>query len=257
MLTYREIAGGFNPEVGFVPRRDYRMGSGFLMHYIRPERISWLREIRPHVSYNTFRSLGTGFEQSARLHVDSHFEFSTGAHFEPAFNWVREGLVDPFEISDGVVVEPGTYDGWEAAWRFNTDLSAPLSVRARLDAGHFLSGSRRSVSGELNYRHGSAAILGLRLDHNEVELAEGDFDVTLAAVRAGYFFTPGVSLQSLVQYSTQQENWSANVRLGWLNTAGTGLFIVYNEARGIQTLDGPLHRSLTIKYSRRFQIFRG
>jgi hypothetical protein len=257
MLTYREVAGDFNPEVGFVPRRDYRTGSGFLMHYVRPESISWLREIRPHVSYNTYRSLETGFEQSARLHVDSHFEFSTGAHFEPAFNWVREGLVNPFEISDGVVVEPGTYDGWEAAWRFNTDLSAPLSVRARLDAGHFLSGNRRSVSGELNYRHGSLATLGLRLDHNEVELAEGDFDVTLAAVRAGYFFTPRVSLQSLVQYSTQQENWSANIRLGWLNTAGTGLFIVYNDARGIQTLDGPLHRSLIIKYSRQFQVFRG
>ncbi|TVP48460.1 MAG: hypothetical protein EA350_03350 [Gemmatimonadales bacterium] len=257
MASYREVAGNFNPEVGFVSRRDYRTGSVFGMHYIRPERISWLREIRPHFSYNTFRSLETGFEQSARLHLDSHFEFSSGAHFEPAFNWVREGLVNPFEIVPGVVVEPGTYDGWEAAWRFNTDLSAPLSVRARLDAGHFLSGNRRAVSGELSYRHGSVATLGLRLDHNTVELAGGDFDVTLAAVRAGYFFTPRISLQSLVQYATQQDMWSANLRFGWQHTAGTGLFIVYNDARGIQTFDGPLYRSLIVKYSRQFQLFRG
>jgi hypothetical protein len=256
MATYREVGESFNPEVGFVSRRDYRMGSVFGMHYIRPERIHWLREIRPHVMYNTFRSLETGFEQSARLHVDSHFEFSSGAHFEPAFNWVREGLVRPFEIVDGVVVQPGTYDGWEAAWRFNTDLSAPFSVRARLDAGHFLSGSRRAVSGEATYRHGSVATLGLRLDHNQVELAEGDFDVTLAALRAGYFFTPRVSLQSLVQYATQQDMWSANVRFGWQHTAGTGLFVVYNDARGIQTLDGPLYRSLIVKYSRQVDLLR-
>lgn len=257
MATYREVAGDFNPEVGFLSRRDYRTGSVLGMHYVRPERISWLREIRPHFSYNTFRSLETGFEQSARLHLDSHFEFSSGAHFEPAFNWVREGLVNPFQIVEGVVVEPGTYDGWEAAWRFNTNLSAPFSMQARLDAGHFLSGNRRAVSGEVSYRHGSVATLGLRLDHNEVELSGGDFDVTLAALRAGYFFTPRISLQSLVQYATQQDMWSANLRFGWQQTAGTGLFIVYNDARGIQTLDGPLYRSLIIKYSRQFDLFRG
>ncbi len=256
MVTYREVAGDFNPEVGFLSRRDYRMGSGFFMHYIRPERISWLREIRPHASYNTFRSLETGFEQSARLHLDSHFEFSSGAHFEPAFNWVREGLERPFTIVEGVEVAPGTYDGWEAAWRFNTDLSAPLSLRARLDAGHFLSGQRRALSGEVAYRHGSVATLGVRLDHNQVELEEGDFDVTLAALRAGYFFTPRLSLQSLVQYATQQDTWSANVRLGWHHTAGTGLFVVYNDARGINALQGPLRRSLIVKYSHQFDLLR-
>ena len=256
MGTYREVGESFNPEVGFVSRRDYRMGSIFGMHYIRPDRIEWLREIRPHVMYNTYRSLVTGFEQSARVHLDSHFEFSSGAHFEPAFNWVREGLVRPFEIAEGVVIQPGTYDGWEAAWRFNTDRSAPFSVRAQVDAGHFLSGSRRALSGEATYRHGSVATVGLRLDHNQVELAEGEFDVTLAAVRAGYFFTPRVSLQSLVQYATQRNMWSANVRFGWQQTAGTGLFIVYNDAQGIQTLEGPLYRSLIVKYSRQMDLLR-
>jgi hypothetical protein len=256
-LTYRELGQNFNPEVGFVSRRDYRMGSAFLMTYHRPEgeRWSWIRELRPHVMYNTFRSLETGFEQSARVHVDSHVEFSNGALISPAFNWVREGLERPFLIAPGVEVQPGTYEGWEAAWRFNTDQSAPLSFDGGIDAGHFLSGSRKGGFGAVSYRHGSAVTVSFRVDHNQVDLDEGSFDVTLGSLRAGYFFTPRVYLQSLIQYADQLDTWSANVRFGWLHTAGSGLFVVLNEARGFNTLDGPLNRSLVVKYSRQLDVF--
>ena len=255
-LTYREVGQDFNPEVGFLSRRDYRTVSGFLMTYHQPqsETWGWLREIRPHVMYNTFRSLETGFEQSAWAHVDAHFELESGARFSPAFDWVREGLERPFAIAPGVEVQPGTYEGWQAAWRFNTNESAPLSLNGGIDAGHFLSGSRKGGFGALAYRHGSAATVSLRVDYNQVDLAEGSFDVTLGSLRAGYFFTPRIYLQSLVQYADQLDTWSANVRFGWLHTAGSGLFIVLNESRGFNTLEGPLARSLVIKYSRQFDL---
>ena len=256
LLTYREVGQDFNPEVGFVSRRDYRMYSGFLMTYHRPqgERWSWLREIRPHVMYNTFRSLEDGFEQSARVHVDSHFEFSNGALFSPAFDWVREGLQTPFLIAEGVEVQPGTYDGWTAAWRFNTDRSASFFLDGGIDAGHFLSGKRTGGFGAISYRRGAAATLSFRLDHNRVRLEEGEFDVNLASLRAGYFFTPRIYLQSLVQYADQLDTWSANVRFGWLQAGGAGLFVVLNEARGFNTLEGPLNRSVILKYSRQFDV---
>ncbi|MEX2530081.1 MAG: DUF5916 domain-containing protein [Gemmatimonadota bacterium] len=255
-VTFREVGQDFNPEVGFLSRRDYRMVSTLLMTYHRPERpgLEWLRELRPHVSYNTYRSLETGFEQSARAHVDSHVEFSNGALFSPAFNWVREGLERPFPIAPEVEVQPGTYEGWEAAWRFNTDQSAPLSLDGGIDAGHFLSGSRKGGFGAVSYRHGSEATLSLRVDHNKVDLTEGSFDVTVGSLRAGYFFTPRIYLQSLVQYADQLDTWSANVRFGWLHTAGSGLFVVLNESRGLNTLGGPLNRSVVVKYSRQFEV---
>jgi hypothetical protein len=211
-----------------------------------------LRELRPHVSYNTFRNLQTGFEQSARVHVDSHVEFENGAFFSPAMDWVREGLTRPFRIAEGVTVAPGTYDGWTAAWRFNTDLSAPVSLDGGIDWGDFLSGERKGGFATVALRQGASATLALRVDHNRIRLAEGDFNVNLASLRAGYFFTPRTYLQSLVQYSDQADTWSANVRLGWLDTAGTGLFVVLNTAQGFGTLDGPQARSVVIKYTRQF-----
>ena len=113
----------------------------------------------------------------------------------------------------------------------------------RLDRGYVRSGAAFSTS--------------ISLDYNNVDLPEGDFETTLVGLNLGYFFTPRIYLQSLIQYSDQIDRLSANARFGWLNTAGTGLFIVYNEIQGIDQLDGPLGRSLTLKYTRQFNVLGG
>ena len=261
-LDFRVVGDDFNPEVGFLDRRGYRFGSGFIMHYIRPEAISWLREMRPHVSYRGFWDFD-GFQETGYVHIDSHFEAPNGAFFSPAFNWTREGLQEPFEISDGVVVASGTYDNWEAAWRFNTDESAALSLNGGIDVGGFLSGVRRGGSVSITGRQGAALAGVIRLSHNIVDLPEGEFDVTLLGLRLAYAFTPRIFVQSLVQYGSQSETWSGNLRFGWLNTAGTGLFVVYNERQkireweddnGILYREGPLDRALILKFTRQFDI---
>ena len=251
---WRDRAGDFNPEVGVLTRWNFRYYQSSVVRLVRPDRISWLREIRPSVNYSTFRNLETGFEQTTRLRVDSPVEFENGASFSPGFSWVREGVEDPFEIHPDVTVAQATYDGFEAAWRFNTDQSAALSLSGGINAGSFLSGSRRAITLSASARHGSSASASLEVNHNDIRLSEGDFTATIVAGRVGYFITPQIALQSLFQYSSQLDVWSANVRLGWLGTAGTGLFIVYNDSRGVGLLEGPMARSLVVKYSREFNV---
>ncbi len=252
---YHVVGENFDPGVGFLPRAGYRRYSARALRHIFPEHLLGLREIRPHFQYNTYRNLETGFEETARLHVDSHFEWPNGTLFSPAMNWNREGLEEPFEIAEGIVVPPGTYDGWEAAWHFYTNQAADVAFEARLDWGSLLSGNRHGGSVLVTVRNGSSLSTALRFEYNDVNLAEGDFITRLAGLRLGYFFTPRVFLQSLVQYSDQADAWSANVRFGWLNTAGTGLFIVFNDSHGVDALDGPLNRAVVVKYSRQINIW--
>ena len=254
---FREVGEDFNPEVGFLPRNGYRDYNIFWMSFIRPESFLGVREFRPHARYSTIRDLETGFEETATVHVDSHVEWHSGMFFSPAFNWSREGLEEPFEIVEDVTVPPGTYDGWEAAWRHYTNQAAPVSLETSINWGSFLSGTRRGTSAVLAFRRGSVFSAGLRFEYNDVNLDEGDFITRLTGLRLGYFITPDIYVQSLVQYSDQAENWSANVRFGWVSTAGTGLFVVYNQAHGVGDLDGPLNRSFILKYSRQFNAFGG
>lgn len=81
------------------------------------------------------------------------------------------------------------------------------------------------------------------------------FETKIPGMAEVMFFSPRIYLHSLVEYSDQIDRLSANLRFGWLNTAGTGLFAVYNDIQGFEDLvngmaRGPLGRSLTIKYNR-------
>lgn len=259
-VTVREIGENFNPEVGFVPRNGHRYLQFFVLHNIRPTR--FFRELRPHISYFTYRSLRSGvrnnFTESARLHIDNHWEWPSGMELHTGANYNTEGLYEPFAIPGTEVVVPeGSYSGWESQIVFFTDQSRPVSFNSRFNWGGFLSGSKRTSSADMTFRGGTRASAPVRVSHNDVTLPEGDFTTTLAGVNLGWFFTPRVYVQSLVQYSDQIDTWSANVRFGWLNTAGTGLFLVYNEVQGIEDPTGPLGRSLHLKFTRQVNVFGG
>ena len=255
-----EVAANFNPEVGFLRRNAYRNYDYGYFGYYRPEFLQKLpialRELRPHVTYSGFRTLD-GFLETSRLHVDSHVDFENGYYFSPAFNRITEGLQEPFEIREGIVIPPGTYTHWQLGWRWNTNRSDPLSYSGALDYGGFLSGDQRSVDTTLNYRWGTRLITSVAWLYNDIRLAEGSFVANLGQLRAAFNITPLIYLQALLQYNDDADVWSSNVRFNWLNTAGTGLFIVYNDTEGLgNTLIGPQNRSLTVKYTRQFDIFR-
>ena len=264
----REIGEGFNPEVGFLPRRGYRYYQFFIMQYIRP---TWLREIRPHISYFTYDSRKTGvergFQESARLHIDVHWEWPSGAQIHTGANLNTEGIYEPFQIfGTDVVVPESSYSGWESQLVFNSNPAARFSATSRINFGSFLSGSRWGGNGSLTFRPNASFSTSARINYFDVNLPQGQFETVLLGMNFGYFFTPRIYLQSLIQYSNQVDSWSANLRFGWLNTAGTGLFIVYNDVQGLDFPDGlnpdggrfvesgTLARSFIVKFTRQFNL---
>ncbi len=255
-----EVAANFNPEVGFLRRRAYRSYNYGWFGYYRPKIFQGLpiafRELRPHITYNDFRTLG-GFLETSRLHVDNHFDFENGWYFSPAMNRITEGLEVPFEIREGIVVAPGTYTHWQYGWRWNTNRATPLSYSGGIDYGGFLSGEQRTLDTTVNYRWGTRLITAASWLYNDIQLAEGSFVANLGQFRVAYNFTPLIYLQALFQYNDDADLWSSNVRFSWLNTGGTGLFLVYNDTEGLgDVLIGPQNRSLTVKYTHQFDVLR-
>ena len=262
--VFREVGEDFNPEVGFLERPAHRFVSLRVLRHLRTPSVSWFREFRPHISYREHFDL-EGFSQTRLIHIDSHFEFANGAFFQlPAINFTREGLKAPFEIATGVVVPAGTYDNIEWGFQFNTNRGAPLSIDGRIDIGGFYSGHRKGGFGTINARTGSTFNAGLRLSYYDVDLREGSFETSLLGLRLSYSLTPRIYLQSLVQYNNQSHLFSGNVRFGWLSTAGTGLFLVYNDVQRVErvvpgTLFGtwePRDRAVIVKLTRQFNVLR-
>jgi hypothetical protein len=251
---FTEVGENFNPEVGFLRRSGYRKPEGLVMYRYRPNDFLGLLELRPHVSYRGFFK-PDGFQESGFLHMDNHFEWKSGWELHTGVNLTREGVLKAFEIYPDVTVAPGTYDNAEVMLVGITNQGAPLSLEARLTAGGFFGGSRVSTTAALRGRVGESFNAYVDLSRNDVSLPEGHFVTNLLKLRLSYSFTPRLYLQALVQFNDVIDNWSTNLRLGWLQTANTGLFVVYNENRDPTSGGSGLRdRSFTIKYSRTFDL---
>ena len=249
-----QVGDAFNPEVGFMGRpAGYRFDELMLMRLVRSPKWTRVRQWNPHISLR--RYVGTdGFLQSSWAHIDlTEAEFNGGGRFGPDINVYTEGLQRPFEISPGVILQPGQYKFSLPGIDWGTDPSAAFSFLTRIEVGQFYSGHKSGGNVTFTARRGASISSSLTLDYQDVNLPEGDFIRQLIGLKLAYFFTPRVFLQSLTQYNNQAQIFTANLRFAWLNTAGTGLFIVFNDgeqADSFTSWRAPVARSLTIKYTK-------
>ena len=254
---YTQVGENFNPEVGFLSRRGYRKYEGGIRYHYRPTDLWGLFELRPHINYRGYWNFD-GFQETGFLHVDNHWEFRSGMEIHTGMNFTQEGVEEPFEIVDGVIVPAGEYEHEEVQLVYQTNQGAPLSLDVRSNIGGFFGGDRVNVEPTLRYRSGEKFSTELSWSHSDIDLPVpgGDFEVDLARLRATYSFTPRMSLQALVQYNRRDEIVSTNIRFAWLQSANAGLYIVYNEVDE-SGLGAPRHNAqqFIIKYSRIIDLF--
>ena len=255
-IRFLQVGSDFVPEMGFINRiPGYRNLEIGIMRYVRDPSLPWLRVWNPHLTYRGFYGLD-GYFQSGQLHIDlTEVEFTAGGRFGPEVNIFHEGLQSPFEIAPGIKLPPGPYDYPELGLDWTSNPSLPLSIVLRSDIGPFYNGSRNTQTATITARRGAAFSSSLLVDYSDVHLAQGDFTRSLIGLRFAYFFTPRVSIQTLTQFYDQVHIWTANARLSWLNTAGTGLFVVLNDAEqadGFFNWKRPVTHALTVKFTKQF-----
>lgn len=259
-LSYTEVGSGFNPEVGFLSRSDYRKVSGFVLNRYRPKDLAGLHELRPHVFYQGFWNFD-GDHESGFLHVDNHFEWRSGLEIHTGVNFTREQVLEPFEIASGISVPIGTYNHSEVQLVYQTNQSAPLSLDMQVRSGGLFGGDRVSVTPTLAYRVGDRFSSELSWNYNDIDLPvpNGDFKINIGRLRLSYSFTPKILLQALVQFNEREKTVGTNLRFAWLQNANAGFYLVYNEVddnsfTGSQRFRP--RRELVLKYSRIFDLLR-
>lgn len=247
--SYTEVGASFNPEMGYLKRENYRKWSGRIFTRFRPENKFGLLEIRPHVNYDGYWKLD-GFQESGRWHIDNHWEFRSGFEIHTGTNLVKEGVIEVFEISDSVFVSAGTYDDQEIQIMIMTNQAKPISFSSMNRIGGFFGGDRINMTPTVRLRYKDRFTSEFSFNFNKVNLPGGNFTTNLLRARLTYSFTPKMYIQSLLQYNNQSDQWSMNWRFIWQRSAGTGLYLVYNQ---IQDYDGiPIEKStksFVVKYS--------
>jgi len=257
-IGFSQQGEDFNPEVGFLQRTAFRKGEFLLFKAIRPKKeILGLLEVRPHVSWRGYWDL-QGFMETSFLHVDNHWAWKNGYEFHSGINFTKEGVKEAFEISDGVFVQPGTYDHVETLLVAWTNQSKPLNFSWRGIYGGFFGGTRTANSLSINARVGDKFSSEISASRFKIDLPDDGtnnrrFTTNVLRGRFSYSFTPKIFIQTLIQWNQSADRFSTNLRLGWLRQANSGLFIVFNEIRDDFRKDNQI---FTVKYSHIFDAIR-
>ncbi|MCP4457127.1 MAG: carbohydrate binding family 9 domain-containing protein [Cytophagales bacterium] len=264
-LAYTEVAENFNPELGFLSRSAYRKPEFLILKTIRykEENKMNMLEIRPHISYRGFWNFDN-FQETGFLHIDNHWVWRRGFEIHTGINITTEGVVEDFEISDGIIVNTSTYEHAEGQIVIITNPSKNVYLSTRHVFGGAFGGERYINSGTVGLRFGNKFNSEFSLRRNDFSLPNGNFKATVLGSRVSYSFTPRIFTQSPIQYNSVAKVWSANLRFGLLEQANTGLFVVFNKAWGkgdgivFPTKTGyhPNNQSFTIKYTHLFDVIR-
>ncbi len=226
--SYTGVDADFDPSLGFVQRQDMRRWKGGVAAFPRFEQSRWAR--RMVAALNTERITGGDGDLQSTLWF-SHNMFT----FESA-DWVMlnvrrrfERLTSPSAIQ-GRTLAPGDYTFSNVELRFQTNESRTLSPRARLSVGDFWSGTRTEIGGGLAWKTGPYLTLGTGVTRNDISLPvqNGDFSTTLFTLNVLGAISRSLFANALVQYDDVSNVIQANVRINWIHTPGSDLFLVFD-----------------------------
>jgi hypothetical protein len=249
---YSEVGEGFNPEVGFLLRSAYRKPEISMLKQVRMNGKFGLLELRPHFTYRSYWNYDN-FQETSYLHIDNHWAWVNGLEIHTGINFTTEGVVRPFEISEDIVIPEGTYNHQEAQLVLITNPSKPFYLNIRSVLGGSFGGDRYLHTGILGMRIGDKFNSEYSLALNDVRLPAGDFVAKIFAARVSYSFRPRINFQSFVQFNSEADLWSLNLRFSLLEQANTGLFLVYND---VYTSGDVINRSFTLKYTHVFDLLK-
>jgi hypothetical protein len=227
-LPYQRIGDGFDPSLGFVPRRGIQNINPRATWSVRPG-WSWLRLIRNELFPSLTLDLDGNWESYRIFTAPINWTFESGERFEFNFNPEGERLVEPFEIADGVVIPPGSYHF--IRYRMEADIASKRKVSGRVTwwFGPFYDGSLDQLELRMNINPTPLATIELNMTRNTGSLPGGDFTQELYGGRLRLNLSPDLEFSGFVQYDDDTRELGANTRLRWTFSPLGDLFVVYNH----------------------------
>lgn len=262
-VRHVEVAGGstfvgenFNAEAGFVPSHGVYPGQVNVFTdfaYKMYPRNSGIVVMGPVFSaFQTYLPAGTLSDRNYSLGYN--FKFLNTGSLKVTYNYVYSKLTNNFNP-----IDPDSYTnfltGEEYSWQFvnltlQTNTRKTVNFTGQTSYGGFYNGTNWNVRGELSARYQPYGNIALRVDYNDVRLAEGygAEKLFLIGPRLDLTFTDKIFLTTYFQYNNLLDNMNLNMRFQWRYQPASDFFIVYTENYLPETLASK-NRALVFKFT--------
>ena len=249
------IGPDYNPEIGFVLREDIRKSSVGARFSPRPESLEAVRKFDIEGVYELYETTAGDLETEL-FEIEFRTQFENSDFANVSYGRNHEVLFEPFEIVEDVFIPGGAYefDRYRASYWFGRQ--RPVSGWVGLDFGGFFGGNRTEIGYWGRVDFSSRFSLEPNIAINWVDLPAESFTTELIRLRATYNLSPRSFVGALLQYNSEDDSFSTNVRFRWEYQPGSDLFLVYSEGRDTFSLGSPLleSRSFIVKFTRLFRF---
>lgn len=226
-LSYIRIGNAFNPSLGFVPRTGKILEAGAEFRP-RPEG-ERIRQMFFGTTYFLVTDQKNRWESYLVTAKPFNVLFESGDEVEFLVEPQGERLVEPFEIEEDVVIEPGSYEWWRYSLVGALAEKRKISGEFTWSFGAFYEGDLDTIEASLILKPSASFIVELEVEHNAVDLPEGSFSEDLFGARLQVNVSSDLQVTSLLQYDNQSRSFGSNTRLRWTFDPLGDVFVVYNH----------------------------
>jgi len=226
---YTNVGVDFQPALGFVRRRDMVRYGGTAAWTPRFEESTWARQASFQFVGNYIEGQD-GSRQSDEAIFYPSLTFQNGNYMLVGLTHHWERLEAPFTIRPGVVIPPGDYPYNYAGVLFRTNDSRVLSAQGVTHRGEFWNGDWFQYGGGVTWKTGPHLELTGSFDRKEIQLPveNGEFETTILGLNILGAVSRSLFADALIQYDNDSETIRANIRIDWIHTPGSDLFLVLN-----------------------------
>ena len=249
---FTSVPAGFDPALGFVRRRDMRRSEIGGAVFPRFEQSQWARQLIVVAQGERIAGMD-GEKQSTFFLSHNMLTFESGDRL--MLNITRRGEVlhQPVRIQ-GRELAPGDYVFSGAQVQFNSNDSREFSARGGFSKGGFWGGDGSELAIGGMWKTGPYLTLSADYRRNDISLPveDGDFTTSLFNLTILAAVSRSLFANALVQYDDVSNQVQANVRINWIHTPGSDLFVVFDTGY----LTGDLLDPRTERWQRRTGVVK-
>ena len=251
-ITRTVIGEAFDPALGFVPRPDQKRWGGQVGVQPRFENSSWARQFFLALGANHIQGID-GEKQSHFRRLTARLDFQSGDRANLALTERFEGLSEHARIN-GRMVSAGDYRFRRLSAGFTPDRARSVGLKFNAALGDFWSGTRTELGGGLVWIANKHLTVDGSVSWNDISLPvpDGDFTTTLISTRLEAALSRKLFAYALVQWDDVSQTLQSNIRVDWIHTPGSDLFVVLDTGY----LTGPLELPRDPRWLRRTGIIK-
>lgn len=251
--SYLQVDPNFNPEMGFVQRKDIRQ------HTSQASLTKWVngKYIR-NVTVTSFGTYTTDLRSNFLLGNEAIYsvvKLSPGDELAAYVCRETEKIYAPFDIRN-VHILLGTYPQWVRSVWLTSDRSRFANVEAYYDWYNYFAGKRKIIGGNSGIKPNNRLDIYMLYSRNIIDYPTGGFVSNIVGNRITYKFTTDLFIKSYVQWNELDKRVTTNFLLYYQYSPGTDFYLVYNELRD-SYLERPIgirDRTLLLKFTYFFRV---